>query len=218
MAPQFKWDRIDYSNPLFNSTPVEKTWGNGFGLFGQSNTYTPSQEWLSNLQNSGLSQDAINLLSTKEGFNNAISSGAIKIGEDGSLMTTPIFDKAMANYQNGVTSNIDFNGSTGIFGKGMDGNGNTTWGGATGFQWASAGLGAMNALYGMYMGNKQMKLAKENFEEQKRLSHANYQMQAKAYNNNLRNQQSGRSFSGMSGAAQRTLGSEYRTRRAKDDY
>lgn len=214
---QFTWDRVDYTNPLFTTKPVEKTWSNGFGLFGQSQTYTPSQEWITNLGNSGLPQEAIQVLSTQEGFNNAVKAGAIKI-DNGNISTTPIFDKAMANYKNGVTPSVDFEGSSGIFGKGMDANGNTTYGGATGFQWASAGLGAANALYGMYMGNKQMKLAKENFEEQKRLSHANYQMQAKAYNNNLRNQQSGRSFSGMSGSAQRTLGSEYKTRRAKDDY
>lgn len=116
------------------------------------------------------------------------------------------------------TNNTDSGLFGGMFGWGEDKYGNTTLGGATGFQWAGAGLGALQALYGMYQGNKQMKMTKEAFDEQKRLSHANYQMQAKAYNNNLRNQQSGRSFSGMSGAAKRTLGSEYRTRRAKDDY
>ena len=129
-------------------------------------------------------------------------------------MSPAQLQEALSKWQSSDTSM----GNNSMFGWGKDQYGNTTLGGATGFQWAGAGLGAMQALYGMYQGNKQMKMAKEAFDEQKRLSHANYQMQAKAYNNNLRNQQSGRSFSGMSGSAMRTLGSEYRTRRAKDDY
>lgn len=96
--------------------------------------------------------------------------------------------------------------------------GNSLFHGATGFEWAKAGLGAAMGLYGIYQGNKQLKLAKDNFEEQKALSRANYAMQAKAYNNNLRNQQSGRSFGGMSGSAKRMLGEEYERRRANGSY
>lgn len=120
---------------------------------------------------------------------------------------------------NGIGSNTgNGNWFSNLFGTSQDKNGSTLYGGATGLQWIGAGLGALNSLYGMYQGNKQLKLAKENFEEQKALSRANYAMQAKAYNNNLRNQQSGRGYIGMSGAAKRTLGDEYERRKASETY
>lgn len=209
--------------------------GGGNGLFGtnlfQDPTYTQyslNTDVIKQLEAKGYNSQ---LLNNQAYVTNQIQQGNIRVNQNGlvDVLVKPE-DFNSGNYQQfskgqatgsinefGINSNAN-GSSNGMFGWGQDQYGNTTLGGATGFQWASAGLGAANALYGMYMGNKQMKLAKENFEEQKRLSHANYQMQAKAYNNNLRNQQSGRSFSGMSGSAQRTLGSEYRTRRAKDDY
>lgn len=104
------------------------------------------------------------------------------------------------------------------FGKGKDQYGNPTRGGATAFQWLGAGLGTAQALYGMYQGNKQMKLARENFEEQKALSRANYAMQAKSYNNSLANQQSGRTFTGMSGSARRALAEDYQRKKAIESY
>lgn len=121
---------------------------------------------------------------------------------------------------NGIGSNSGNSGNwfSNLFGESQDQNGNILRGGATGFQWAGAGLGALNSLYGMYQGNKQLKLAKDNFEEQKALSRANYTNTARAYNNNLRNQQSGRGYGGMSGAAKRTLGEEYERRKAAETY
>ena len=66
--------------------------------------------------------------------------------------------------------------------------------------------------------HKQTKLAQQAFEEQKALQRANYKMQAKSFNNSLRNQQSGRGFVGMSGSAKRTLGREYDARKAEETY
>lgn len=146
---------------------------------------------------SGLNGDKVSELTTQ--YNNAVANGTIK----------------------DITANVNSNdtvSSNSLFGWGKNQYGQTTFGGGTGLQWLGAGLGAATSLYGMYNANKAMKLAKQNFEEQKLLNHANYQMQAKAYNNNLRNQQSGRSFTGMSGSARRTLGQEYQTRKAKEDY
>jgi len=207
--------------------------GGGNGLWGtslwQDPTYTQyslNQDVINQLKAAGYSEQ---LLNNKAYVTNQIQLGNIKANQNGlvDVLVKPE-DFNSGNYQafskgqaSGSINEFGLNvqsGNNSMFGWGEDQYGNTTLGGATGFQWVGAGLGAMQALYGMYQGHKQMKMAKEAFDEQKRLSHANYQMQAKAYNNNLRNQQSGRSFSGMSGAAQRTLGSEYRTRKAKDDY
>lgn len=88
----------------------------------------------------------------------------------------------------------------------------------TAMDWGNFAFGAATSLYNMYNSNRQYKMAKAQMEDMQRMNHANYQMQAKAYNNNLRNQQSGRSFNGMSGSAKATLGREYNTRKAKDDY
>lgn len=115
----------------------------------------------------------------------------------------------------------DNNGDSRFFGmKGVENakTGQMEYAGATPFQWGMGALGAASTLYGMWQGNKQLKLAKANFEEQKALQRANYENQAKAYNNSLRNQQSGRSFSGMSGSAKRTLGREYDARKVRESY
>lgn len=126
------------------------------------------------------------------------------------------------NYTNSIASGTlnqnNAGSNTGLFGWGTNAQGQSTLGGATGIQWLGAGLGTATSLYGMYNANKSMKLARENFEEQKQLQRANYEMQAKAYNNNLRNQQSGRSFTGMSGSAIRNLGREYNSKKAREQY
>lgn len=116
-----------------------------------------------------------------------------------------------------TTANSTGSGNS-LFSWGQDKYGNNTFAGGTGLQWLGAGVGIASSLYGMYQANKQMKLAQQNFDEQKRLNHANYRMQAKSYNNSLRNQQSGRSYIGMSGSAKAALGKEYNTRKADEDY
>lgn len=128
-------------------------------------------------------------------------------------------DALQAQYTSGnFNAPTNTTGSPSMFDWGVNKEGQTTWGGGTGLQWLGAGLGTATSLYGMYNAHKSMQLAKQNFAEQKALNHANYAMQAQAYNENLKNQYSGRSFSGMSGSAQRTLGREYLKRKAKDNY
>lgn len=102
--------------------------------------------------------------------------------------------------------------------KGINANGQSTWLGGTGFDWAGLGLNTAFGLFNAYQGYQMNKLAKTQFEDQRKLNHANYRMQAKAFNNNLRNQQSGRGYIGMNGSAKRALGAEYQSRKADDDY
>lgn len=109
--------------------------------------------------------------------------------------------------------------SGGLFGgTGTDQFGNRTFMGGTGLQWAGFGANLGLGLWGAYQQHKQTKLAQQAFEEQKALQRANYKMQAKSFNNSLRNQQSGRGFVGMSGSAKRTLGREYDARKAEETY
>lgn len=102
--------------------------------------------------------------------------------------------------------------------KGINANGQSTWLGGTGFDWAGLGLNTAFGLFNAYQGYQMNKLAKAQFEDQRKLNHANYRMQAKAFNNNLRNQQSGRGYIGMNGSTKRALGAEYQSRKADDDY
>ena len=107
------------------------------------------------------------------------------------------------------------------FGADLKGNGASNSGGlfgGTGLQWAGFGANLGLGLWGAYQQHKQTKLAQQAFEEQKALQRANYKMQAKSFNNSLRNQQSGRGFVGMSGSAKRTLGREYDARKAEETY
>lgn len=92
-------------------------------------------------------------------------------------------------------------------------NSQVTWGDVGKF-----GLGLGMTGWNMYNQHKALKMQKKAFNETKAMNRANYAMQAKAYNNNLRNQQSGRSFEGMSGAATRQLGREYQSRKANETY
>lgn len=105
-----------------------------------------------------------------------------------------------------------------LFGWGKNEHGQTVFGGATGAQWAGLGLQTAFSAFNAYQSYKAQKLAREQWEDQKRLNHANYQNQAKAYNNSMRNQMSGRGYIGMTSQAKETLGREYNTRKAKEDY
>lgn len=105
-----------------------------------------------------------------------------------------------------------------LFGYGKNADGQTVWGGATGAQWAGLGLQTAFGAFNAYQAYKSQKLAKEQWEDQKRLNHANYQNQAKSFNNSMRNQMSGRGYIGMTSQAKQTLGKEYNTRKAKEDY
>lgn len=105
-----------------------------------------------------------------------------------------------------------------LFGYGKNADGQTVWGGATGAQWAGLGLQTAFGAFNAYQSYKAQKLAREQWEDQKRLNHANYQNQAKSFNNSMRNQMSGRGYIGMTSQAKQTLGKEYNTRKAKEDY
>lgn len=127
------------------------------------------------------------------------------------------YDALKLQYQNGLKNGtISANGSTTL--NGTDQFGNRTFMGGTGLQWAGFGANLGLGLWGAYQQHKQTKLAQQAFEEQKALQRANYKMQAKSFNNSLRNQQSGRGFVGMSGSAKRTLGREYDARKAEETY
>lgn len=127
------------------------------------------------------------------------------------------YDALKLQYQNGLKNGtISANGSTTL--NGTDQFGNKTFAGGTGLQWAGFGANLGLGLWGAYQQHKQTKLAQQAFEEQKALQRANYKMQAKSFNNSLRNQQSGRGFVGMSGSAKRTLGREYDARKAEETY
>lgn len=205
--------------------------GGDGGLFGTSlfanptyTQYSLDSNVINTLGDKGFNK---NLLSNPALVNYGVSKGLFQMNQDGTVNVLGTnadlenLNKELSIGQQNGTINQNgtlSNSGSGWLNKGTDQYGNSTWGGATAFQWAGAGLNAAMGLYGMYQGHKQMKLAKENFEEQKALSRANYAMQAKAYNNNLRNQQSGRSFGGMSGSAQRVLGSEYQRRKANETY
>ena len=127
------------------------------------------------------------------------------------------YDALKLQYQNGLKNgSINANGTVGF--GGTDQFGNKTFMGGTGLQWAGFGANLGLGLWGAYQQHKQTKLAQQAFEEQKALQRANYKMQAKSFNNSLRNQQSGRGFVGMSGSAKRTLGREYDARKAEETY
>lgn len=129
--------------------------------------------------------------------------------------TATINGTQMTALGNGAWTQTNGNG---WFDKGINANGQAIYGGATGYEWGSLGLNTAFGLFNAYQGYQAQKLAKAQFQDQRNLNHANYQMQAKAFNNNLRNQQSGRGYIGMSGSAKRALGAEYQTRKANDDY
>ena len=132
-------------------------------------------------------------------------------GENFLKTATPDQLKAVVNNAGGF-------GNNSAFGFGTDQYGNKTFAGGTGLQWAGFGANLGLGLWGAYQQHKQTKLAQQAFEEQKALQRANYKMQAKSFNNSLRNQQSGRGFVGMSGSAKRTLGREYDARKAEETY
>lgn len=134
-----------------------------------------------------------------DAYNKAVE--ASKLGDVGAQEYLKQADQAKAQYNAGLNA---YNSSM----KNQ----------VTGLDWANFGLSAVSNLYGMYQSHKNYKLNKANFEEQKALNRANYMNQAKAFNNTLRNQQSGRSFEGMSGASTRALGREYNTRKANETY
>ena len=213
------------SNPLSITTASNNSLWNKFtGLGKPDYSYNVNYGNLMNAiqGNSNISGDTLKFLQNNpNALKWGVETGQFNVDGSGVSINPDLFKdgKFEAGFNSAISNGTwrpDTNNS--LFGWGTDMQDNTTFGGGTGLDWLKGGIGAATSLYGLYQGNKQLKLARDNFEEQKALSRANYQNQAKAFNNSLRNQQSGRSFSGMSGSAKRTLGREYDERKANEKY
>lgn len=222
-----------YGNNLANGNVLytNRTIGGNDGLFGSSLFASPQQQMF------GLNSDGINFLKDKgfnadmlgdSGFTNYVfQKGGFSTTNNGGLninLSPDQLKQAYADYNAGIANktinNNGFSNNSGnsLFGFGKDANGNTTFAGGTGLQWLGGAAQLGMGLWGAYQQNKQLKLAQQAFEEQRALQRANFKMQAKSYNNSLRNQQSGRGYVGMSGSAVRTLGRDYDSRKADETY
>lgn len=219
MNQSFNWgNATSVSNPLtgtYTKTTTPSLFGNSTSVnldisgntpllsnLGSTNTWgmlsPEQQQYALNNYVGGLSSDYLRTVS-KDQF------------------TTDFDNYARQTFGSNLKSSNSNNGS--VFGStGTDQYGNNTFMGGTGLQWAGFGANLGLGLWGAYQQHQQTKLAQQAFEEQKALQRANYKMQAKSYNNSLRNQQSGRGFVGMSGSAKRTLGREYASRKAEETY
>lgn len=206
----------------YGTRAVDNGFGNLWGAFGDN---------YQNNFNSGALSTALgnNGLKVGNDFNDAgwmnflQQQNQLSLNDKGNAVLGSAFQNQQAydalklQYQNGLKNGtINANGSTTL--NGTDQFGNRTFMGGTGLQWAGFGANLGLGLWGAYQQHKQTKLAQQAFEEQKALQRANYKMQAKSFNNSLRNQQSGRGFVGMSGSAKRTLGREYDARKAEETY
>lgn len=206
----------------YGTRTLDNGWGNFGGIFGDNykNNFNTSS-LATALGNNGLNigQD----LNDAGWLNFLQQQNQLSLNDKGNAVLGNAFQNQQAydalklQYQNGLKNGtISANGSTTL--NGTDQFGNKTFMGGTGLQWAGFGANLGLGLWGAYQQHKQTKLAQQAFEEQKALQRANYKMQAKSFNNSLRNQQSGRGFVGMSGSAKRTLGREYDARKAEETY
>lgn len=218
MAVPIIWNGTDANNLAFNNN-IGRNWDNGFGLWGDTQTFgfQNNSPIFNNLQSKyGWSADEVNYLKTNPQLQNQLFQNGTF-----SLNNGNVIKAGDMNARSQVQAAMNGNGTTGggLFGgTGTDQFGNKTFMGGTGLQWAGFGANLGLGLWGAYQQHKQTKLAQQAFEEQKALQRANYKMQAKSFNNSLRNQQSGRGFVGMSGSAKRTLGREYDARKAEETY
>lgn len=206
----------------YGTRSVDNGLGNFWGAFGDNYQNNFNSEALSTaLGNNGLKVG--NDFNDASWMNFLQQQNQLSLNDKGNAVLGSAFrnqqayDALKLQYQNGLKNGtISANGSTTL--NGTDQFGNKTFAGGTGLQWAGFGANLGLGLWGAYQQHKQTKLAQQAFEEQKALQQANYKMQAKSFNNSLRNQQSGRGFVGMSGSAKRTLGREYDARKAEETY
>ena len=218
MAVPIIWNGTDANNLAFNNN-IGRNWDNGFGLWGDTQTFgfQNNSPIFNDLQGKyGWSADEVNYLKSNPQLQNQLFQNGTF-----SLNNGNVIKAGDMNARSQVQAAMNGNGTTGsgLFGgTGTDQFGNKTFMGGTGLQWAGFGANLGLGLWGAYQQHKQTKLAQQAFEEQKALQRANYKMQAKSFNNSLRNQQSGRGFVGMSGSAKRTLGREYDARKAEETY
>lgn len=212
------WNGTDANNLAFNNN-IGRNWDNGFGLWGDTQTFgfQNNSPIFNDLQGKyGWSADEVNYLKSNPQLQNQLFQNGTFTLNNGNVIKA-----GDMNARSQVQAAMNGNGTTGggLFGgTGTDQFGNKTFMGGTGLQWAGFGANLGLGLWGAYQQHKQTKLAQQAFEEQKALQRANYKMQAKSFNNSLRNQQSGRGFVGMSGSAKRTLGREYDARKAEETY
>lgn len=218
MAVPIIWNGTDANNLAFNNN-IGRNWDNGFGLWGDTQTFgfQNNSPIFNDLQSKyGWPADEVNYLKANPQLQNQLFQNGTF-----SLNNGNVIKAGDMNARSQVQAAMNGNGTTGggLFGgTGTDQFGNKTFAGGTGLQWAGFGANLGLGLWGAYQQHKQTKLAQQAFEEQKALQRANYKMQAKSFNNSLRNQQSGRGFVGMSGSAKRTLGREYDARKAEETY
>lgn len=219
MAIPIVWNATDNNN-LAYSNYLGRNFSNGFGLLGDTQTYgfQANSPILGDLQSKyGWTADEVKYLQNNPQLQNQLFQNGTFQFNNGSVIKN-----GDMNARSQVQAAMNGNGTTGnggLFGgTGTDQFGNKTFAGGTGLQWAGFGANLGLGLWGAYQQHKQTKLAQQAFEEQKALQRANYKMQAKSFNNSLRNQQSGRGFVGMSGSAKRTLGREYDARKAEETY
>lgn len=218
MAVPIIWNGTDANNLAFNNN-IGRNWDNGFGLWGNTQTFgfQNNSPIFNDLQGKyGWSADEVNYLKSNPQLQNQLFQNGTFTLNNGNVIKA-----GDMNARSQVQAAMNGNGTTGggLFGgTGTDQFGNKTFAGGTGLQWAGFGANLGLGLWGAYQQHKQTKLAQQAFEEQKALQRANYKMQAKSFNNSLRNQQSGRGFVGMSGSAKRTLGREYDARKAEETY
>lgn len=200
---------------FFDNSPYMRV-----GNYDYLGTVTNNNSWFGSPTTIDISgnQTLQNNLNRYTGFNSLSDAGQQRAlqalgmqGENFLKTATPDQLKSIVNTAGGIGNNSTFGWSTDQFG-------NSTFAGGTGLQWAGFGANLGLGLWGAYQQHKQTKLAQQAFEEQKALQRANFRMQAKSYNNSLRNQQSGRGYVGMSGSAKRTLGRDYDARRAEETY
>lgn len=218
MAVPIIWNDTDANNLAFNNN-IGRNWDNGFGLWGDTQTFgfQNNSPIFNDLQGKyGWSADEVNYLKSNPQLQNQLFQNGTFTLNNGNVIKA-----GDMNARSQVQAAMNGNGTTGggLFGgTSTDQYGNRTFAGGTGLQWAGFGANLGLGLWGAYQQHKQTKLAQQAFEEQKALQRANYKMQAKSFNNSLRNQQSGRGFVGMSGSAKRTLGREYDARKAEETY
>lgn len=194
----------------YGTRSVDNGLGNFWGAFGDNYQNNFNGEALSTaLGNNGLKVG--NDFNDAGWMNFLQQQNQLSLNDKGNAVLGSAFQNQQAydalklQYQNGLKN-------------GTDQFGNKTFAGGTGLQLAGFGANLGLGLWGAYQQHKQTKLAQQAFEEQKALQRANYKMQAKSFNNSLRNQQSGRGFVGMSGSAKHTLGREYDARKAEETY
>lgn len=211
---------IDNNGNLISNNSIISPTNQSFAINNWGNYVHDGNQWnmvLNNNWNNSLNQNDVFKgmnLGQQQGFGSFLAKQNI----DPLKVNNAQLSDLGRQYLAGEGKGLGQTGASSLFGFGKDANGNTTFAGGTGLQWLGGAAQLGMGLWGAYQQNKQLKLAQQAFEEQRALQRANFKMQAKSYNNSLRNQQSGRGYVGMSGSAARTLGRDYDSRKADETY